>query len=170
MRSLVGARHEHRRGTLLDTSQKKPLYDEEWQPGTTTELRWPCPGGGCRTCVTFVSLPLWWCEDALKCTGRRTEWRLCVSVCTRAGITISSVPGWGEWPSVQSLERSLFTLMNTTPTPLQPIAKRAFAYWQCSKAGNHRGYEYTWEQCLSFWYSEQFLWMLTCLLTQTLTQ
>lgn len=30
--------------------------------------------------------------------------------------------------SVLSLEHSLFTLINTTLTPLQPIVKRAFAY------------------------------------------
>lgn len=44
-----------------------------------------------------------------------------------AGVTVSSVPGGlggGGRPRPLSPQRSLFALMNTTSTPLQPVAAR----------------------------------------------
>lgn len=152
MRSLLGAGHKHRQGTVLDHISIYPLYEEEWQPGTTIELWWSCPGrlsDICIVCIFSVSsrVTLMVVQRCTEVHREQRSWMMLV----RAGwyyYQLSARVGW--MALVLSLEHSLFTLMNTTPTPLQPIAKRAFAYWRCSKAGNHRGYEYTWEQCLSF--------------------
>lgn len=115
----------------------RPLYKEEWQG-------WPesCGDPLLRGYVTLV---------VQRCTSKQGTEELNVCRCVHAGwyyYQLGARVGW--MASVLSLEHSLFTLMNTTPTPLKPIAKRAFAYWSFSKAGNHRGYEYTWEQCFSF--------------------
>lgn len=169
MRSLLGAGHKHSLGIRLDTIVKTHCVwmrmTAKGDPRAVTILLW----GGCRAFVLFL---FWVVYTSLVCAamhrGKQGTEELndaCVCWCVSAGwyyYQLNARVGW--MASVLSLEHSLFTLINTTLTPLQPIVKRAFAYWCHSKARNHLGYEYTREQCwcLTLLCAEQFLWMLTC--------
>lgn len=97
------AGHKHSLGIILDTIVKTHRVwmrmTAKGDPRAVTILLW----GGCRAFVLFlfwVVLPRWFVQRCIEENREQRSWMMpvCVGVWVQAGIIISSMPGWGEWP------------------------------------------------------------------------